>query len=67
MSSRFACVAGSVLVLLAIALPARSQEQAPVKKLQFRQVASVNGKDLFKAYCEACHGTDGRLYPWANI
>jgi len=60
MSSRVACVAGSVLVLLAMALPAWSQEQAAVKKLQFRQVASVNGKDLFKAYCEACHGADGK-------
>lgn len=60
MSTRFACAAGSVLVLLAIALPTRSQEQAPVKKLQFRQVASVNGKDLFTAYCEACHGANGK-------
>jgi mono/diheme cytochrome c family protein len=58
MSRRFTGVAGSVLVLLAIA-PAAWPQQSPVKKIQFRAVASVNGKDLYKAYCTYCHGDDG--------
>ena len=59
MSSRFAPVAGLVLVLCLIAPVAWSQ-QPQVKKITFRAVASVNGKDLYKAYCVYCHGDDGK-------
>ena len=59
MSSGLTLVAGSMLAVLAMAPDAWSQ-QPQVKKLTFRAVASVNGKDLYKAYCIYCHGDDGK-------
>ena len=55
MSTRIAPVAGLVLVLLLIAPVAWSQ-QPQVKKITFRAVASVNGKDLVQRVL--------RLLPW---
>ena len=48
MSCRVTPVAGVVSVLFLIAPGAWSQ-QPQVKKITFRAVASVNGKDLYKA------------------
>lgn len=31
-----------------------------VKKVQAKPTVSVAGKDLFKQYCAACHGADGK-------
>lgn len=58
MSSGLARSAGVVLLAM-LPAPAWSQ-QVPVTKIPMRAVASVNGKDLYKAYCEHCHGADGK-------
>ena len=58
MSSRFAPVAVLVLVLILL-VPVAGSQQPRVKKITFRAVASVNGKDLYQAYCVYCHGGDG--------
>jgi hypothetical protein len=49
-----------VVALLAMPPPAWPQQPTTVSKMQMRPVASVNGKDLYKAYCEYCHGEDGK-------
>lgn len=39
---------------------AKAQEE-PVTQQQFQQlIRSVEGPDLFRAYCASCHGTDGK-------
>jgi mono/diheme cytochrome c family protein len=58
MPSRLARGAAVTLALLVIA-PAAWSRQAPVKRVTYRAVASVNGKDLYKEYCLHCHGEDG--------
>jgi mono/diheme cytochrome c family protein len=59
MSSWLARGAAVMLALLVIAASASSQ-QAPVKRVTYRAVASVNGRDLYKEYCLHCHGEDGK-------
>ena len=46
---------------LGLALPALAQAPKPVlKKEPVRTIASVEGKDLYAAYCASCHGKDGK-------
>lgn len=34
--------------------------QTTVKQVPVRPTASVDGKDLYRQYCAACHGVDGK-------
>ncbi len=56
MSGRMAPALAIAVVLLGVSASAWSQ--ATVKKLQFRPIASVSGKDVYQAYCVQCHGDD---------
>jgi Cytochrome c len=57
MSSRAACTVVFALAGVWSLSPAWAQ-QAEVKRVQMRAIASVNGKDLYKEYCQSCHGED---------
>lgn len=53
------------LSLVAIVAPARAQEASSESKKAGYQVPnylieSLDGRDLFRAYCTACHGADAR-------
>ena len=56
MLGRIAGVAGVAFVVMV--LPSRGWPQDTVKKVPMRAIASVGGKDVYKAYCAHCHGDD---------
>jgi len=39
---------------------AATAQNPPVKKVPPRPVTTISGKDIFKDYCAACHGLDGK-------
>jgi mono/diheme cytochrome c family protein len=43
-----------------VAVGARSQEQQEPDKQYQQLIRSVEGPDLFRAYCASCHGKDGK-------
>jgi mono/diheme cytochrome c family protein len=47
---------GAGLLLASVAL---SQKRAPIPE-DAKLIDSLQGPDLFRAYCASCHGTDGR-------
>lgn len=61
-NSRFALLAVSVGCLLAASIPVSGQESsAPVvKKVAAPYVSPTAGKEMYIAYCGACHGAQGK-------
>ena len=51
-------VRAATMAVLLVALPSIAWSQATVKKMEMRAIASVNGKDVYQAYCAYCHGDD---------
>ncbi len=47
------------LAVLALAAPSGLDAQT-IRREPARQIDSVEGADLYKAYCASCHGTEGR-------
>ena len=45
---------------LALALSGIGSAQSTVKQVPARPTTSTDGKDLFREYCAACHGADGK-------
>jgi mono/diheme cytochrome c family protein len=52
-----ASVTALVLVVLCL-VPSDAAPQPAVKKVPMRPTASVAGDEVYKAYCENCHGED---------
>ena len=52
----------TMAVLLLAACVAGAQEKAVpvVKKVPMKQTSPTSGKEMFTAYCAACHGPDGK-------
>jgi mono/diheme cytochrome c family protein len=48
------------MAMFLLVLPSMAWTQTTVKKLQFRPTSSVDGKDVYQAYCAYCHGDDLR-------
>jgi mono/diheme cytochrome c family protein len=51
------CVA---LMLLVAALGAQEQTQKTIKHVPLSATSPSSGRDMYKAYCAVCHGTDGK-------
>ena len=56
MLGRIAGVAG--VALFVVVVPSPGWPQDAVKKVPMRPIASIGGKDVYKAYCAHCHGDD---------
>lgn len=50
-------LAGGLVLTLAMPVPTETQT---IRREPARQIDSVEGADLYKAYCASCHGTEGR-------
>src|ERR1039457_1068631 len=51
------------LILFALAaavLWAQNEGRPVVQKTPARQTSASSGKEMYRAYCAACHGTDGK-------
>lgn len=40
--------------------PTHSQPEKVIKPVPAESTSPMSGKDMFRAYCASCHGTDGR-------
>jgi len=53
------CIA--ILSLVGLLLVASAQDQKPTMKVApAQQTSPASGKEMFKAYCASCHGTDAK-------
>lgn len=50
----------AVLMVLAVAVAAQEQPQTTVKHVPAPVTSAASGSEMYKAYCAACHGTDGK-------
>lgn len=53
-------VGSSALVLQGTPTPQVTQEKTPLKKSPITPSKPESGKQMFKDYCAACHGIDGK-------
>ena len=56
---RLVC-AVAVVMGLALAASAQDQPQTTVKHVPAPLTSAASGPEMYKAYCAACHGTDGK-------
>ena len=52
-------------VTVALAMVAMAQQSAPpqekvIKHIPVKQTNAASGQEMFKSYCSACHGADGK-------
>ncbi|MFZ0481371.1 MAG: c-type cytochrome [Terriglobales bacterium] len=52
-------VAATILAMLTLAA-AQDQAKPEIKHVPIKQTSAASGSEMYKSYCAACHGTDGR-------
>jgi len=50
----------SVLLLAACLASAQEKPAPTIKKVPMKQTSPASGKEMYTAYCAACHGADGK-------
>jgi mono/diheme cytochrome c family protein len=50
----------AITLLVAMCALAQDQSQPTIKSTPMRQTSAASGPEMYKAYCAACHGTDGK-------
>jgi mono/diheme cytochrome c family protein len=54
-------IATFTALLLAACLASAQEKPAPtIKKVPMKQTSPASGKEMYTAYCAACHGTDAK-------
>lgn len=49
-----------ITVLSGIVALAQDKPQATIKNVPVKETSPTSGKDMYKAYCAVCHGSDGK-------
>jgi mono/diheme cytochrome c family protein len=50
----------AVLMVLGLTVSAQQQPQTTIKHVTAPATSAASGSEMFKAYCAACHGVDGK-------
>lgn len=51
---------GGTLLLFSLAMPLVLSGQEPAGQMSERAVVPLDGPKIFRSYCAACHGVDGK-------
>ena len=54
------CILAALLLVVAGVAMAQSQPAGTIKKTPVQPTSPASGAEMFKAYCTACHGPDGK-------
>jgi mono/diheme cytochrome c family protein len=49
-----------IVCVVAVFAVAQDQSQPTIKSTPMKQTSAASGAEMYKAYCAACHGSDGK-------